>query len=121
MWTLCRRRFYECWRHSWMLGYHSAVYYFGVGIIEMVGLDTFLQQWKRPIMSFIALLTGSHCAQTGSCCKLRPCRAVMPMPAMLCCSAMHVCGLLLVMKHSPTIRSSPACFLPALLHCSLEG
>jgi len=58
---LCRR-FFECWRHSWMLGYHSVVYYLAVAVIEMVGLDTFLQQWKRPIMAAIAVLTGAGCS-----------------------------------------------------------
>jgi len=59
---ICSRRFYECWRHSWMLGYHSVVYYLAVAVIEMVGLDTFLQQWKRPVMAAIAVLTGAGCS-----------------------------------------------------------
>ena len=45
-----------------MLGYHSVVYYLAVALIEMVGLNTFLQQWKRPIMAAIAALTGAGCS-----------------------------------------------------------
>ena len=45
-----------------MLGYHSVAYYLAVALVEMVGLDTFVQQWKRPIMAAIAWLTGAGCS-----------------------------------------------------------
>ena len=43
-----------------MLGYHSVVYYLAVALIEMVGLDVFLQQGKQPIMAAITVLTGAN-------------------------------------------------------------